>query len=104
MNTLKPLFVLLAFSSASAFAAQPTAGNLAGMTPDAITLLAAVLAVSVVVLGISMAIKGFEIVAGLVSDEIAWRREKREIDDDDTWYANQRDLELERDRASRSTD
>jgi hypothetical protein len=56
-----------AFATASSFAVGPTAGDLSGLTPDSATILTAVTAVAVVVLGVTLAIKGFAIVKKLTN-------------------------------------
>lgn len=45
--------------SAPAFAAGPTAGDLTNLTPDAATILTAIGAVAVVMLGVQLAIVGY---------------------------------------------
>lgn len=52
--------------SAGAFAAGPSAGDLANLTPDMSTVITAVGAVAVVLVGVNLAIKGFRIVQSLI--------------------------------------
>lgn len=56
----------LAALAAPAFAVGPSAGDLSTLTPDSATILTAVGAVAVVMIGIALAIKGYRIVKGLV--------------------------------------
>lgn len=57
----------LPFAAFAAEGAAPSAGDLSAMVPDASSILTAVGSVAVVLLGITLAIKGFRIVKGLVS-------------------------------------
>lgn len=52
--------------SAGAFAAGPTAGDLTNLTPDMSTVISAIGAVAVVLIGVQLAIKGFRTVSALV--------------------------------------
>ena len=52
---------------ASAFAAGPTAGDLSNLTPDMSTILTAIAAVGVVLLGVTLAQKGFDKVRHLMN-------------------------------------
>ncbi len=54
-------------AAVSAFAAGPTAGDLTALVPDGASILTAVGAVAAVMLGITLAIKGFRIVKGLMN-------------------------------------
>ncbi len=69
MNKLSRNLAVLAVSAtaaASSFAVGPTAGDLTNMVPDMATVLTAIGAVALALLGVQLAIKGFRIVAGLV--------------------------------------
>lgn len=56
----------LALGAAPAFAVGPSAGDLSGLTPDMSTVLTAIAAVAVVLIGVKLAIKAYHIVAGLM--------------------------------------
>lgn len=47
------------------FAVGPAAGDLSGLTPDATSILAAIVAVGVIALGVTLAMKGFRIVKAM---------------------------------------
>lgn len=70
MNAIQKIAAVGAASLAtvgSAFAAGPTAGDLSALTPDAASILTAVAAVAGVVLGVTLAIKGFRVVKRLMN-------------------------------------
>lgn len=56
----------LVAAAGSSFAVGPSAGDLANLTPDMATVLTAVGAVAVVLIGVNLAIKGFRIVSALI--------------------------------------
>lgn len=61
---------------------QPSSIDLAGLTPDPSTLLAAIGAVGLVLLGVQLAVKGYRIVSDLIDDRRGWY-----VDDTgETWY------------------
>lgn len=57
----------LATLGTSAFAVGPSAGDLSTLTPDSATILTAVGAVAVVMIGVKLAIVGYRIVKGLIN-------------------------------------
>ncbi|MFN3327218.1 MAG: hypothetical protein ACK5AZ_27340 [Bryobacteraceae bacterium] len=65
MNQLQKtagVFTGALFATGAALAEGPSAGSLASLTPDVATILTAIGAVGVVILGVTLAIKGFDIV------------------------------------------
>lgn len=69
MKTLQKIgFTAAALSTtAPVFAAGPSAGDLTNLVPDASTILTAVGSVAVVMLGITLAIKGYRIVKSVMN-------------------------------------
>lgn len=59
--------VFTAVVGVSAFAAGPSAGDLTGLTPDPTTILTAISAITVVVLGVDLAKKALPIIKGLLN-------------------------------------
>lgn len=61
---------------------QPSSIDLAGLTPDPSTLLAAIGAVGLVLLGVQLAVKGYNIVGDMLAERRGWY-----VDDiGETWY------------------
>ncbi|MDR7334278.1 hypothetical protein [Roseateles asaccharophilus] len=66
LNRTAALVAASVLAAPAAFAAGPSAGDLSNLTPDGATIMTAIGAVALVLIGINLGLKGFRIVQSLV--------------------------------------